>query len=166
MCVRFLSPFFPTFSVSQAHQAGPSAFVPWQGFGVRECLGPEGSELSWLEQRHWVEGRAGWEPWPAEAGSEASAVAAVRPLKKQTGARECERSRVKTASEETASQMENKFREQEATDQNGKPPEWKRKRNQDRNATVNLKLKHSLLPFFPCLRYISVDLRASVTWTE
>lgn len=74
-----------------------------------------------------MEGLVGLEPWQAEAGSEASAVAAARPLKKQNRAREWEQSRRKTALKKTASQTENKFREQEATDQNGKPPEWKRK---------------------------------------
>lgn len=108
-------------------------------------------------------GWAGLKPWQAETGSEASVVAAARPLKKQNRSREEEQPRRKTASEKTASQMENKFREQEATDPNGKPPEWKRKWNQERKETFNLKLKQSRLFLFIYLFFtfqgVSVDLR-------
>lgn len=111
--------------------------------------------LSWLELDSWswgterqLEGWVGLKPWQGESGAEASAVAAARPLKKQNRSREWEQRRRKTTSEKTASQMENKCREQEATDRNGKPPEWKRKWNQERNETFGLKLKQSLLFFF------------------
>lgn len=65
------------------------------------------------------------------AGSEASAVAAARLLKKQNRAREWEQSRRKTASKKTASQMENKFRNRRlqtkmGSHQNGKGSETKK----------------------------------------
>lgn len=66
----FLSPFFPEFSVRWTHEAEASALVPWWGLGVRECLGPEGSEpvgTGQLELRGWA--AAGGLGWPGALAS-------------------------------------------------------------------------------------------------
>lgn len=147
----FLSPLLPWIPCSRSPLGRSFCICPLAGFvweNVRDQKVLSRAGWSWtVELRDWVAGWVGLEPWQAEAGSEASAVAAARPLKKQNRAREWEQSRRKTALEKTASQTENKLREQEATDQNGKPPGRKRKWNQERNDLFSFQLKQSLLLF-------------------
>ena len=142
-------PAFSSPPSSHSVLAGPgwsfSAFVPWWGLGVRECLGPEGSEsvgARQLEPSGWVAaGRLAWPgalaSWGWGWGSSSSQTS--------EGAKQGPESRKKTASEKRASLMENKFRDQEAPERNGKPPEWKRQWNQGRIETFTPKLKQSLL---------------------
>lgn len=139
--------------------------------GRHFCTSPlagVGCERMFGTRRFW----AGWS-WTAGAeglGGSWTAGLAQSPGKPRLGLRQVswqapdlQRSKTgperrrKTASEKTASQMENQFREQEATDQNGKPPEWKRKWNQERNETSSLKPKQSLLLL--TFQGVSVDLR-------